>query len=122
MNTNKFLRHNLSQPIAKRIHWEDVGFKVAVHKKRGGLQALRAQVHIEIAPQLEAKRNAEDWTNHVGGEENQGFVFELKKYNQIYSSGNNPSDLASVNDSFHSLRVAGNNRAEVETLKIAGRL
>ncbi len=60
MNIQKLLRHNLSVPLERRVSVSAVdSHAVAVARMRGDAVATLAKIHVEIAPVLAIKRDAD---------------------------------------------------------------
>ena len=61
MNIAKLVRRNLSLPMSQRVSVNTIRRRVAsgMAYARGQMLALQAQIHVEIAPQIAAMRNAE---------------------------------------------------------------
>lgn len=79
---------------------------------------LFQQVQEETAPVIQAE--VEAWERLNGKDhENQGFVFDLDKYNRTYATGTIEPSLAGVNEPFNQF-TAGMNRAENEQRSLAG--
>ena len=87
----------------------------------GQMRKLQRQIHSEVAPKLQAMRDAEDALNGTGRIENQNFVFDLKKYMPTFATmGKLEPELASVNDSFYAMRQLAMVRAGEHTRSLAG--
>lgn len=58
MNVSKFVLHNMTTPMEKRISNGEIRERVAIAKVRGTVLALAATIREEIRPQVEAMRKA----------------------------------------------------------------
>lgn len=82
---------------------------------------LLAKVHKQVEPVIAAMRKAQDLldgtSQSANGIENQGFVFDLAKYNVSYRMIERPqldTPLASANDAWQSVRESAMGKAEKE--------
>ncbi len=121
MNVKKLTSWNMTKPIDKRLHLETIVALTEVYRMRGDVAAMRATIQREIAPALAAKRKADDLLERTlrDTHEKQGYsVSTGDKYNgALYTIGGTiEPHLASVNDSFHSVRTSAMESARVNTL------
>ncbi len=107
MNKETYKKINHANRLA--VH-KAVNSGLAVSMKQAASFALLAMIHAEIAPKIQAMRDAESYCSNGHKQENQDFVFDLQKYrdsfaigHRVQSTSGQISDLAIENNPFASI-------------------